>query len=189
MDQKPVDPQPVDQQPVDQQARADEFIQLFTANESSLRAYVLSLVPRWTDAEEIVQQCSVVLWKKFGQFRSGTNFFAWACQVARLEVKDFRRRQKRDRVVFSDEFIDSIADDALASQSELLVRLRALQGCVEKLSREQRELLRLRYNDNGSIDSVAGAVNRSVDAVYKSLSRIRQALHECINRTLAVGDV
>ncbi len=184
-----MDPQANDPQANDPQARADEFIQLFTANESSLRAYVLSLVPRWTDAEEIVQQCSVVLWKKFSQFRTGTNFFAWACQVARLEVKDYRRRQKRDRVVFSDEFIEAIADDALASQSELLVRLGALQHCVEKLSRDQRELLRLRYNDSGSIDSVAAAVNRSVDAVYKSLSRIRQALHDCINRTLAVGDI
>ncbi len=188
MDQA-MDPQANDAQRNDPQARADEFIQLFTANESSLRAYVLSLVPRWTDAEEIVQQCSVVLLKKFAQFRTGTNFFAWACQVARLEVKDYRRRQKRDRVVFSDEFIEAIADDAVASQSELLVRLGALQHCVEKLSRDQRELLRLRYNDSGSIDSVASAVNRSVDAVYKSLSRIRQALHDCINRTLAVGDI
>src|ERR1022692_4743944 len=77
--------------------RADEFIQLFTGHESRLRAYVLSLVPRWSDAEEIVQQCSVILWKKFDHFQSGTNFFAWACQIARLEVKDYRKKQKRER--------------------------------------------------------------------------------------------
>ncbi|MGA2440247.1 MAG: sigma-70 family RNA polymerase sigma factor [Tepidisphaeraceae bacterium] len=167
---------------------ADDFIQLFTAHQSSLRAYVLSMVPRWSDAEEIVQQCSLILWKKFSQFRPGTNFFAWACQVARLEVKDFRKRQRREQIVFSDEFIDAVADEVFEMQAELPARLRALQGCVEKLSRDQRELLRLRYNEGGSVNSVSQAVNRSVDSVYKSLSRIRQALHECINRALVIGD-
>ena len=133
-----------------EQGSADDFIQLFTAHQSSFRrAYVLSLVPRWSDAEEIVQQCSLILWKKFSQFRPGTNFFAWACQVARLEVKDFRKRQRREQIVFSDEFIDAVADEVFEMQAELPAQLHALQGCVEKLSRDQRELLRLRYNEGG----------------------------------------
>jgi RNA polymerase sigma-70 factor, ECF subfamily len=170
-----------------EEIRADEFIQLFTGHESRLRAYVLSLVPRWSDAEEIVQQCSVVLWKKFGQFKSGTNFFAWACQIARLEVKDYRKKQKREKRIFSDEFVDMIADEISEIQAEFPARLRALQGCVEKLTRDQRELLRLRYDENGKIESIAQTVHRSVDAVYKSLSRIRQALHDCVNRAMATG--
>ena len=167
--------------------RADEFIQLFTGHESRLRAYVLSLVPRWSDAEEIVQQCSVVLWKKFDHFQSGTNFFAWACQIARLEVKDYRKKQKRERRIFSDELVDMIADEIFEIRDEFPARLRALQGCVEKLSRDQRELLRLRYDENGKIESIAQSVHRSVDAVYKSLSRIRLALHDCVNRAMATG--
>jgi RNA polymerase sigma-70 factor, ECF subfamily len=167
----------------------EDFLRLYTANEGRLRAYVLSLVPRWSDAEEIVQRCSMVLWKKFSQFKPGTNFFAWACQIARLEVKEFRKQHTRERVVFSDDFVEAVADEAVAMQSELPPRIRALQRCVEKLSSQNRELLRMRYDEGKNVQAIARSVNRPLDAVYKALSRIRLALHNCIDRALAVGEV
>jgi RNA polymerase sigma-70 factor (ECF subfamily) len=170
-------------------AGAEQFIELYTTYESRLRGYVLSLVPRWSDAEEISQRCSLILWKKFDQFEAGTNFYAWACQIARLEVKEFRRRSTRERIVFSDEFVDAVAEEAVTLQAELPERLNALQKCVEKLSKDHRELLRLRYDERRSVGSVAQVVGRPIEGVYKALSRIRQALHQCINAALATGDV
>jgi RNA polymerase sigma-70 factor, ECF subfamily len=170
------------------QVKTEDFIELYTTYESRLRGYVLSLVPRWSDAEEIAQRCSLILWKKFDQFEPGTNFYAWACQIARLEVKEFRKRTNRERVVFSDEFVDSVADEAIAMQEELPERLNALQKCVEKLSKEHRELLRLRYDERRSVGSVAKVVARPIEGVYKALSRIRMALHNCINASLASED-
>jgi RNA polymerase sigma-70 factor (ECF subfamily) len=172
-----------------QQSGADHFIELYTKYESRLRGYVLSLVPRWSDAEEIAQRCSLILWKKFDQFEPGTNFYAWACQVARLEVKEFRKRNSRERVIFSDAFVDAVADQAIDMQMELPERMSALQQCVEKLPRQHRELLRLRYDERRSVGSVAKVVNRPIETVYKALSRIRQALHHCIDAQLSAGDV
>jgi RNA polymerase sigma-70 factor (ECF subfamily) len=169
--------------------QADNFIALYAANEARLRAFILSLVPRWSDAEEIAQRCSIILWKKFDRFRPGTSFFAWACQVARLEVKEYRKSAGRQRALFSDEFVDAVANEALEMQGELPGRLKSLQECVEKLPPKQRELLRLRYDEEKSIDAIAQTLQRSIDAVYKGLSRIRQTLHNCIDRALAVGDL
>jgi RNA polymerase sigma-70 factor (ECF subfamily) len=171
------------------QPRVDEFIELYTAFESRLRGYVLSLVPRWSDAEEISQKCNLILWKKFDQFEPGTSFYAWACQIARLEVKDFRKRTARERVIFSDEFVDSVADRALEIQDEFPERAKALQKCVEQLPQNQRELLRLRYDEQRSVVSVAKVVNKPIEGVYKALSRIRRALHVCINARLAAGEL
>ncbi len=165
---------------------AHEFIQLYTFHEARLRAYVLSLVPRWADAEEIVQKASIILWNKFDQFEPGTNFFAWACHVARLEVKDFRKRSSSNHVVFTDAFLDVIAEQVSEMDSELPQRLTALQHCVQQLSRNHRELLRLRYDERRSVVSVAQAVGRPIENVYKTLSRVRQALHDCISRQLAL---
>jgi RNA polymerase sigma-70 factor (ECF subfamily) len=150
---------------------------------------VLSLVPRWSDAEEISQRCSFILWKKFDQFESGTSFYAWACQVARLEAKDFRKKTARERLIFSDECIDSIAELAAEMQEELPERAKALQKCVEKLPAQQRELLRLRYDERRPVASVAKLVNKPIDGVYKALSRIRQALYFCINARIEAGDL
>jgi RNA polymerase sigma-70 factor, ECF subfamily len=171
------------------QTRADEFIRLFSAHEVRLRGYILCLLPRWSDAEEVAQQVSLVLWKKFDQFRPGTSFFAWACEVARLEVKSFRKRQARERLLFSDDLIEAVARETTGMQSELLGRLRALQRCVEKLAPKYRDILRTRYEEGGSVERVAKVFNRSMDSAYKALSRIRQALHECIDRTFAAGDL
>jgi RNA polymerase sigma-70 factor (ECF subfamily) len=170
------------------QNRIDEFIRLFTSHEPRLRAYVLTLVPRWSDAEEIMQQCNLVLWKKFGQFQSGTNFFAWACRIARLEVMEFRRQQSRDRMLFTDAFLETLADEASDLASDLSARQHALQGCLERLPGKHRRMLQLRYMEGGSIEAVARAFTRSVEAAYRMLSRIRELLHDCITRRLAMEE-
>jgi RNA polymerase sigma-70 factor (ECF subfamily) len=170
------------------EARVDEFIRLFTSHEPRLRAYVLTLVSRWSDAEEVMQQCNLVLWQKFDQFRPGTNFFAWACQIARLEVLDHRKRRGRERVLFGDEFVDAVARESAAMAGELSDRQAALQHCLEKVPPHHRDLLHRRYGEGGSVEAVAAAVGRSVEAVYKALARIRQALHDCITRRLALGE-
>lgn len=167
------------------EARVDEFIRLFTSHEPRLRAYVLTLVSRWSDAEEVMQQCNLVLWEKFGQFQAGTNFFAWACQIARFEVLDYRKRRGRDRLLFGDEFVDAVARQAAAMSGELADRQAALEHCLEKVPPHHRDLICRRYTDGGSVEAVAAAVGRSAEAVYKALARIRQSLFDCITRTLA----
>ena len=170
------------------QLDAAQFIELYTAHEVRLRGYVLSLVPRWSDAEDIVQRCSLLLWKKFDQYEPGTNFFAWACQIVRFEVKAFGRRLARDRMVFSDAFLNAVAEETVETRTELQQRIEALQKCVAHLPQDHRELLRLRYDERRSVGSVAQVLNRPIEGVYKTLSRIRQTLHTCIRRRLAAGE-
>jgi RNA polymerase sigma-70 factor (ECF subfamily) len=172
---------------VDRQADADEFIELYTAHEPRLRGYVLSLVPRWSDAEDIAQRSSLILWKKFDQYEPGTNFFAWACQIVRFEVRVFNRRASRERMVFSEAFVDAVAEETVNRQTQLQERVEALQKCVAKLTPPQRKLLRLRYDERRSVGSVAQVLNRPIDVVYKTLSRIRQTLYTCIRRQLVAG--
>jgi RNA polymerase sigma-70 factor (ECF subfamily) len=60
-----------------------------------------------------------------------------------------------------------------------------MAGCIDKLPDAHREMLRLRYSDGLAIEAVASQVDRSVEAVYRALSRIRQAIHQCVTQTLA----
>jgi RNA polymerase sigma-70 factor (ECF subfamily) len=167
---------------------AGQFIELYATHEVRLRGYVLSLVPRWSDAEDIVQKCSLILWKKFDQYEPGTNFFAWACQIVRFEVRTFNRQRAREHMVFNDEFLESVASETVEGRTQLQRRIEALQKCVERLPPAQRELLRLRYDERRSVGTVARVVNRPIEGVYKALSRIRLALHTCIGRRLAAGE-
>jgi RNA polymerase sigma-70 factor (ECF subfamily) len=58
---------------------------------------------------------------------------------------------------------------------------------VAKLRPEHRELVRLRYGQGASIETAARTTGRTVEAIYKALSRIRKMLIECVDRKLAAG--
>jgi len=160
------------------------FMELYSAHEMRLRGYVQSLVPRWSDAEDIVQRCSLILWKRFSQFEPGTNFFAWACQIVRFEVLKYRKNAAREKMIFSDAFIDAVVRHTVRNCDDLQTRIDFLQECVSKLSPDHRELLRLRYDEQRSVGSVAKSLDRPIDGVYKTLSRIRSALYACVTRRM-----
>jgi len=162
-----------------------KFVELYSAHEARLRGYVQSLVPRWSDADDILQRCNLIIWKRFEQYEPGTNFFAWACQIVRFEVLKYREAAARDRMIFSEVFMDVVAEDTVLRSDELQARIDGLQQCVAKLSLEHQELLRLCYDEQRTVVSVAKILNRKVDGVYKALSRIHLALYACVSRQLA----
>lgn len=165
-------------------SRVDEFVRLLGQNQRRLFLYVRTLVPNPTDAEEVLQNANLVLWREFGQFQTGTNFAAWACRVAMNQVLAWRKKRQRDRLEFTDAFLEAVAREAEEKADVLEDRCRALAGCLEKLPADQRELIRLRYDEGGSIEHVAGKAKRTVEATYRALSRIRHTLHDCVTRTI-----
>jgi RNA polymerase sigma-70 factor (ECF subfamily) len=170
--------------PVPDARRVEEFTALFTHHASRLTGYVMSLVPNWADAEEVLQNTNSVLWKKFDQFAPGSDFFAWACQIARHEVMHYRRSKGRERVRFGDEFIEAIADEAVTFAGELDGLRTALAGCIGKLPEKDRQVIEERYREGATTRSAADVLGRSIDAVYKALGRVRKSLLECIEHEL-----
>jgi len=164
--------------------RMDAFVRLLGQNQRRIAMYVVSLVPHWTDAEEIIQETNLVLWREFGQFQLGTNFAAWACKVAFHQVLAWRKKRQRDRLQFSAAFLEAVAQETDRLGDVLEERAQALAGCIEKLPVAQRDLLRLRYSEGQAIDAIAQQLERTTEAVYRALSRIRHALHDCVNEQM-----
>jgi RNA polymerase sigma-70 factor (ECF subfamily) len=168
--------------------QVDAFVRLLGQNQRRIFLYVMSMVPNWNDAEEIIQETNLVLWREFARFQLGTNFTAWACKVALHQVLAWRKRQRRDRLEFSPAFLEAVAEEAAAASEALEERSRCLARCIDRLPPEHRRLLQLRYSEGRAIDAIAGQLARSEDAVYRALSRIRRVLHECVTRArLAEG--
>ena len=168
--------------------KTEQFIDLYTRHQRRVYLYILTLIPNRADAEDILQETNLVLWQKFDEFRSGTNFFSWACRIAHYEVLKLRRSKSRGMRFFTDEFLEDIAVEITADADMLETQYQALADCLEKLSDKDRDLIQRRYLPESSVNSVAGQVGRSVDAVYKALNRIREALFECVDRTLSAED-
>jgi RNA polymerase sigma-70 factor, ECF subfamily len=165
-------------------APSPEFVQLFTHHQRRLFLYILSQIPNPIEAEEVLQETNVVIWSKFSQFREGTNFLAWVSQIANYEILKHRTRRKRDRMRFSDQFLETIARDALERSDELEQRRAALVDCLKKLRPRDRELIQQRYAPGEKGKHLAEQIGRPANSVYQSLGRIRRTLMDCIQRRL-----
>ncbi len=178
-----------DQTPnVSRAERADEFALLFGRHARQIYAYILTLVPHWADAEDIFQETSNIIWEKFDQFTPGTNFRAWACQVAYYRAIWFRQRQKKVAVPFGEEFFRLVAAETIAQQDVLDGRHAALGGCVEKLPRLDRDLIERSYAPGMTIKQAALELGRSPEAAYKALKRIHRELFDCVETAMKEQD-
>lgn len=164
------------------------FVQLFTKTQRPLYLFILGQTGNVQDAEEVLQNANVVIWKKSDQFDLGTNFFAWVCQIARFEALQYRQRYRRDKLKFSDEFLDVVSKESVTHLEETEPERLALEHCVQKLSARDQELIRKRYQPGSSGKDLASGLGRPPNSVYQSLGRIRRVLLECIQRSMAVWD-
>ena len=152
-----------------------EFSDRLLRHQTQIFGYIYSLVRNLDDADDLFQQTSLALWKKFDQYDPTRSFLPWAFGVARFEVSNFLRSRCRDRLYFSDELnlllIEAHEDLGLDRAEE---RLEALAGCIGKLRQRDQELLRACYGQSVRIPDVARDRGRSAQSIHNSLKRIRQ---------------
>jgi len=164
---------------------SEEFVQQFTVHQRRLYLFILSQVGSTQNAEELLQDTNLIIWSKYHQFDVKTNFFAWAAQIATYEILKHRQRQRRDKLRFSDEFVEAVSRDVLEHSEEFERRRAALDLCLQKLRPDDRTLIHSRYQPGNRGKYVAADLGRPANSVYQSLGRIRRTLLECIQRRLA----
>lgn len=167
---------------------SEEFVQLFTRAQRTLYLLILAQVGNVNAAEEILQETNLIIWAKMEQFQPGSNFDAWARQIATYEVLKFRQRRQRDRLTFSDEFLNAVSEEVNSSSLEMQLRQEALRFCLEKLSARDRELIELRYQPGQSGRDLSAMLGRPRNSISQSLGRIRKALWDCVQRRVAIAE-
>lgn len=164
----------------------DAFARLFAKYDRWLYAYLVTLLANPSHAEEVFQEVCVVLWRDYEKFELGTDFVKWVSVIAHNQVRKFRRASKRSGFQLSDEACERLAADGARRADLFDFRRDALRRCMTKLSAEDRQVLQQCYSDEaGNFKTAADRLGRPINTVYKALNRIRRALHECIDRTLA----
>ena len=167
------------------ETESEEHVRLIAQAQRRLYAFIFSLVQHPSDADDILQETNLVLWRKRETYEPGTNYFAWAFAIARLQVLAFRSRQPRKKLLFDDDLLEEIAAVASTESAHYDSRNAALQNCLQKLSTSQRDLISRRYQAGGAVSSMAAEVGKTTKAVSASLRRVRDKLRQCIERTLS----
>ena len=164
--------------------RQKELMLLMTQHQRRIFAYIHALVPSRADAEDLLQETSLVVVEKFHEFASGTDFVAWACQIAWWRVRASRQKFARSKVVFDDDVLESVAHTAATMHEEVSDRHEALARCLQKLHPRDRDLLLTRYEPGAGVEEAAQRSGRSLEAAYKALGRLRKLLLDCVTQQL-----
>ncbi|MEW4564212.1 sigma-70 family RNA polymerase sigma factor [Bremerella sp. JC770] len=162
-----------------------EFIQLLTSHQSRIYAYILSLVFDRNEADDVLQQTNVVLWRNASDFEPGSNFVAWSFRVAYYQVLSHRKKKQREKLIFDDEILNDIAQAATQCDQTFPTRQRLIQSCIEKLNLSQRDAVQRRYQNGATLESIARETEKKVNAVKQILFRARENLIKCVKKGLS----
>ncbi|MEK0446189.1 MAG: polymerase sigma factor CnrH [Verrucomicrobiota bacterium] len=171
----PPDPTP------DLSAAYENFVRCLTQHEPALRRFIRTLLPSWADVDEVMQRTALVAWKKFEHFEAGSEFLRWGMVIARYEALAYRRSMGRERLCFSNELLELMEREGEEEEIHFGQREAvALEGCLQKLPKERREMVLRAYAAGADQREVAASLGKSSGAFYMLLARIRKDLAHCI---------
>lgn len=164
-----------------------EFVRLWTEQSRPLLSFILSSIPNWNEAEEVLQDVGTTAWEKREQFEVGTNFGAWVQQIAKFKTLSHIKRMGRQSPT-DVTLVDLLSQESARRTDETDRRHTALAQCVQKLSAKDRQLLQMRYGRNWRAGRIGEAIGRSTGAIYTALHRIHRALQNCVATQLKVAE-
>jgi RNA polymerase sigma-70 factor (ECF subfamily) len=163
----------------------ENLVRLLTRHQDELFRYIFALLPHEDDARDVLQETSVALCRKFAEYDPHQPFLPWASRFAYLEVLKQRERNQRGARHLKPDLVERLAREREEHEPVLQARLRALEYCLDALPSAERELIRRRYQAKTRADQLARDHGGSLRTLFRSLSRIRRQLFDCINRRLA----
>lgn len=171
--------------------RMKSYAAEFLASRHHLMAYILGTIRNPVAAEDVFQDVWLALVEAVSANQQIDSVPAWCRGVARNLILHHWRETRRPTVCADEQMLD-LMDSAMrkfADASDIWdVRRHALSGCLERLPEESRRLLQLKYEEGLQSEEIAQRLRRTSAAVMMALSRVRQALGECISRRVAAED-
>lgn len=164
----------------DERDRGQRFMQEYSRIQRRLYGFIISLVPDFSMADDIVQDTLSIMWLKFDDYQPGTDFCAWAFKIARYRILYYRRCKIEMKNRFSDQALETLSATVESTSGQMDHRREMLKRCLGKLKKNEREILHLRYEEGASVKKVASCINLNINTLYKTLSRIHVSLLHCI---------
>ena len=168
----------------DRHKHDERFVELLSRNQHRIYGFIYTILPNYTDAEEILHETTLVLWRKWEQLTHEDDFLRWACGIARNEIRNSLRLHERRNEYLSDELLDSLATNVERMQPQMMDRKGALVLCVDGLDPADQELIEDCYSGSVSIRTIAERRHIAPNTLYKKLARLRRALFLCVEQRL-----
>lgn len=161
----------------------EEFVSRMTLSQRDLRTFLLGLTPSHADADDLLQEVNLSLWRKRAQYDPAQEFLRWAFGFAALEARSFRSRAAKGKLWFDEATIESLAGDWPRTTPFVDEMQQALAHCLKKLGDAERQVVEAKYRGQMSVKQIATDTGRPLSTVYKILTRALLSLRTCVKRS------
>lgn len=177
-----------------QQAKGGDtraFRMLVVAHQAFAFRVAFRMVPDEQDAEDIVQEVFIKLWKNLKKYRPENRFTTWLYRMVVNQCLDFmksRRVQQRGRNENLEAIMNhptAISPDEELQNSELM---KIVYQAAESLSPQQREVFVLRDLEALAVDEVCEILSMSSGTVKSNLYYARKTLSERLKSVYQIPD-
>ena len=164
----------------------NEILRILMPERTKQIALAWSILRQSQLSEDVYQDMLARVLENEGIFEGPQHLRDWSWKVLRNRCYELIRQQKY-QVTLLDESILDLVDAELESREflDMPSRIDALHTCLEALSEQSRDTIKMRYFDGMRGNQIAEKLGRKPETVYKSLQRIYATLSECIQRKLA----
>ena len=154
-----------------------------------LLGYAAHRLPDIDAAEEVVQLTFIRAYEQLNEYQQERDFGVWLCVICKhfiLTELERQRRESRNQEKFSHALRLRAGKEMVSAVDEnQLNMLSALSECMKNLQTQSASVVRLRYDERQSCQSIAESLDRTVTWVTSTLSRSRKALRLCIESRLS----
>ena len=157
---------------------------LWTQSHDMVLSYIRSIIIDFHAADDVLQETAATVAEKIDTYDRSLPFAPWAIGIAKFKVMEYLRAHSRDRLVFSEAVVESLASAFTEMQVQASETEIALEQCMTRVHGRPRKLLEMRYLRHTSIEEVARSTGMTSTAVRVALYRIRKSLLECIQGQL-----
>lgn len=152
----------------------------------ALTAFIASVTRDFHLAEDIFQDVCVKALGKKDDFDSPQHALNWARVAGRHRAIDVLRARDGKITGLSEEMLAALEPVWPAGEAaQGSATLEALSKCLDRLTPNNREIVRLRYFEGRAGADVAGVMGRKLETIYQALARIHKTLGDCVRQRLA----
>ncbi len=160
-----------------------DFTQLVLPYKNKLYRFALRILGNVAEAEDVVQEVMIKMWKNREEWQKYHNLEAWCMRLTKNLSIDKLRSKHRRTDSLTDNFDLSSSTASPYQQTELKDTVNRVKGLIAELPEKQRMVMQLRDIDGMSYKEIAEALSIPIDQVKVNLFRARKKIKaQLLNR-------
>lgn len=145
------------------------FTAIVKKYQQKLYWHIRRMVVEHQDADDILQQVFIKMWKNLADFRGDANLYTWLYRIATNETYTWLEKEKRRKSIPLDSEEGMLTDKLEAQQGFDANKLEwKLQQAIQSLPEKQRVVFSLRYYDEMPYEKMAEILGTSAGALKAS---------------------